>query len=249
MSEDRAGQAPRSRSPAELRWLAWALLLVTGMLLFAGLAEEMREGASLALDQRVLRALRAPDDPGRLRGGAWLQHAAVDVTGLGSHAVVVLVLAASIGFLLLVRKPASAFLMLAAGAGGIALNSALKLLFHRVRPSVVPHLVAVGSDSFPSGHALLSAAVYLSVAVLLARVVRGRTLKLYVLAVGALLTLLIGCTRLLLGVHYPTDVLAGWLAGGLWALLCGAAAKALERRGKVERAGPELAIAAEQRKG
>jgi undecaprenyl-diphosphatase len=237
----------RSRRASELRLLALALLLLLGIGLFAALAGEVREGESMGIDEGILRALRDPHDPARIRGGDWVQHAALDVTSLGSHAVVILVLAAAVVFLLLVRKPASALLTLLAGAGGIWWNGVLKHLFHRVRPTVVPHLVAVDSASFPSGHALLSATVYLSIAVLLARVVRGRLLKLYVIAVGTLLTLLIGFTRLLLGVHYPTDVLAGWLAGGLWALLCGSVAVLLERRGAVEAPGPEPEIRAAQR--
>jgi len=237
----------RSRRASELRLLAVALLLLLGIGLFAALAEEVREKESMGIDELVLRALRDPHDAARLRGGAWVQHAAVDVTSLGSHAVVILVLAAAVVFLLLVRKPASALLMLLAGAGGIWWNGVLKHLFQRARPTVVPHLVAVDSASFPSGHALLSAAVYLSIAVLLARVVRGRLLKVYVIGVGTLLTLLIGFTRLLLGVHYPTDVLAGWLAGGLWALLCGSVAVLLDRRGAVEAPEREPEIRAARR--
>jgi undecaprenyl-diphosphatase len=132
------------------------------------------------------------------------------------------------------RKPHMAVLVVAAGGGGLALNHALKTLFARQRPSVVPPLDTVHSLSFPSGHAMLSAAVYLSLAVLVARLLAARRARAYVLAVAATLTVLIGLTRVYLGVHYPTDVLAGWVAGCVWALSCGLGARALQQRGRVE---------------
>jgi undecaprenyl-diphosphatase len=223
----------------ELRLLGLGLLLLAGGWLFAVLAHAVMAGESRSLDERVLLALRVPHDTGRLRGPVWLARAAVDVTSLGRHTVVVLVLAAVAGFLVLLRKPSLAALMLVAGAGGVGLNAALKLLFGRARPEVVPHLVQVDSASFPSGHSLLSAAVYLTIGVVVARAVHGRALQVYVVAVAALLTLLVGATRVMLGVHYPTDVVAGWLAGGLWALVCGVIARVLQRRGTVESPGRE----------
>jgi undecaprenyl-diphosphatase len=95
-------------------------------------------------------------------------------------------------------------------------------------------LVTVSTASFPSGHAMLSAIVYLTLGVLLARFLYHRRLKVYVLTVAILLSLFIGLSRIYLGVHYPTDVLAGWSAGAAWALLCLLAARFLERRGAVE---------------
>ena len=220
----------------EQRTFAAVLLIVGGAWLFAALAWTALHGDSRALDEVALRALRDPASPARLRGPAWLAEAARDVTALGSHTVIALVLLAAGGFLLLLRKRAMALAVLAAGGGGMALNSALKALFARPRPQLVPPLVHVGNASFPSGHALLSAAVYLSIAVLVARLVPSRHVRLYVLAVAGALVALIGFSRVLLGVHYPTDVVAGWVVGGLWALLCGIAVRELQRRGTVARA-------------
>jgi len=226
----------------EHRALALALLIVGGCWLFAALAWTALHGDSRALDEAALRALRDPHAPERLRGPAWLAGAARDVTALGSHAVLVPLLVGAGGFLLLLRKPAMALAVLAAGGGGMVLNSWLKQLFARPRPQLVPPLVQVGNASFPSGHALLSAAVYLSIAVLVARLVPYRRVRRYVLALAAMLVALVGFSRVLLGVHYPTDVVAGWVVGGLWALLCGIAARALQQHGAVEPAGmePEL---------
>jgi len=146
-------------------------------------------------------------------------------------------LLASAGFLLLLRKKVMALAVLASGGGAMVLERALKDHFLRPRPLIVPRLVPAWNPSFPSGHALLSSAIYLSIAVLVVRLVPYRRVRLYVLALAAVLVGLIGFSRVLLGVHYPTDVVAGWIVGGLWALLCGIGARALQRVGAAEPAG------------
>ena len=226
----------------EHRALALALLVVGGVWLFAALAFAALHGDSRALDEAALRALRDPRAPDHLRGPAWLASTARDVTALGSHAVLVPLLFACAGFLLLLRKKVMALAVLASGGGAMALEGPLKQLFARPRPQLVPRLVPAGNPSFPSGHALLSSAVYLSIAVLVVRLVPYRRVRLYVLALAALLVGLIGFSRVLLGVHYPTDVIGGWILGGLWALLCGVGARSLQRLGAAEPPGlpPEL---------
>lgn len=124
--------------------------------------------------------------------------------------------------------------MLAAIIGGVVVSTLLKSLFDRPRPDLVPHLSHVYTSSFPSGHSMLSAIVYLTLGSLLAAVMPSRKLKVYVLAVAIIVTVVVGASRVYLGVHYPTDVLAGWLAGLVWALLCWLIARWLQRRGKVE---------------
>ena len=96
----------------------------------------------------------------------------------------------------------------------------MKALFLRPRPQVVPQLRAVVETSFPSGHAMNSAIIYLTLAALLARLVQPRALKVYFLALAMLMTFLVGLSRVYLGVHYPTDVLAGWTVGLAWASVC-----------------------------
>jgi len=124
----------------------------------------------------------------------------------------------------------TALFVLAASAGGWALNALLKELFQRARPEVVPHLRDVMSLSFPSGHAMISASVYLTLGALLMRVAERRATKIYCMAMAMLVTVLVGSSRVYLGVHYPTDVLAGWLVGLSWALLCWMVERVLERR-------------------
>ncbi|ATB30620.1 phosphatase PAP2 family protein [Melittangium boletus] len=208
------------------------LLLILGLLGagFLALSDEVREHSTQAFDEQVLRSLRRPDDPGQPRGPRWLAEAARDVTALGSMSVLALMVVAVGGFLALVRRWRTLALVLGSTLGGVAVNTLIKGLVARPRPSVVPHLTQVLSESFPSGHAMLSAIVYLTLGALLSELVSKRWLKAYLVTVALVLTLLIGVTRVYLGVHYPTDVLGGWMAGLGWALLAGLVARVARRR-------------------
>jgi undecaprenyl-diphosphatase len=200
--------------------LAAILVAAVSTLVFIKLADEVIEGETQTFDERVLRSLRRADDPAVPLGPAWLREAALDVPALGSTVVLTLVLSGVTGFLLIQRKIAMMWLTLFTTLGGTGLAVLLKDVIDRGRPTVVPHLREVTSPSFPSGHAMLSAIVYLTLGSLLTQVVPGRLSKLYVLLWALVLTFLVGLSRIYLGVHYPTDVLAGWIAGLVWALLC-----------------------------
>lgn len=149
-----------------------------------------------------------------------LQRAAVDFTALGSHVVLAVIVLIVSGLLVLRRRDASGLWLIPVTLGAMLLNHGLKAMFGRARPDVVEHLVVVSSPSFPSGHALLSAAVYLSLAAMLGREIPSPVLRRYLMAVAVVLTLLIGGSRVYLGVHWPSDVLAGWIIGSLWAWGC-----------------------------
>ena len=138
------------------------------------------------------------------------------------------------GYLFLARKSAAAWLMIVAVFGGIALNNLLKLLFARPRPDLVYQAVQVFTSSFPSGHSGLSAITYLTIAALLAQTQSSFKIGFYFIAVAALLTILIGVSRVYLGVHYPSDVLGGWCIGAAWALACWAMLTWIQRRGQVD---------------
>jgi undecaprenyl-diphosphatase len=139
------------------------------------------------------------------------------------------------GYLVIMRKYRAMWLVLGATFGGLLLSTILKNSFNRQRPSIVPHLSNVYTSSFPSGHSMLSAIVYLTLGVMLSRLVPNRAAKIYFLLVAMGLSLLVGVSRVYMGVHYPTDVLAGWTAGCVWATICYLVARALQKRGKVER--------------
>ena len=215
--------------------LVLALTLVAGTLLFLAIAELVHQGTTEQFDKAILRAFRNPNDLSMPLGRRSIQEAIRDYTALGSMAVLGLVSAVVGGFLLLTRKYAAFLLLGAALGGGLLLNKGLKLYYSRPRPDYVTPLHYVDSHSFPSGHALLAAVIYLTLGALLARFVATRQLKVYVLGVGVLLAFIVGVSRVYLGVHYPTDVLAGWTAGLLWAIICWLVARALQRRGVVER--------------
>jgi undecaprenyl-diphosphatase len=144
--------------------------------------------------------------------------------------VLSLVVLAIAGFLLLQSRYRMALVVAFTSFGGMLATAVLKEVFARPRPTVVPHLREVSSSSFPSGHAMQSAIVYLTLGAMLMRIVEGRLTKMYVLAIAVFLTLLVGCSRVYLGVHYPTDVIGGWIIGFVWALLCWLAAQWWEAR-------------------
>ncbi len=223
------------RERTELGVLLAALATLILAIAFMFVADNVITGDSRDFDERVVRALRRAEDSERPIGPRWLLTGALDITALGSPTVLGLVVLAVTGYLLIFGLYRTGAFVFVASCGGWFLNWALKAAFDRPRPDVVPHLREVMSSSFPSGHALTSAAVYLTLGTLLMRLVEGRLAKFYCIAVAMLATLLVGSTRVFLGVHYPTDVLAGWLVGLSWALLCWMIERALERRAGLKR--------------
>jgi undecaprenyl-diphosphatase len=214
--------------------LGVALLCCACVWIFAEVADEVREGEWQTVEQGWMRQLRSSEDPSEPAGPVWMKTLALDATALGGVLVLTLLCLMVTGYLLLSRWYASALLLVAAAGGGILVSTVLKNLFSRERPDAVPHLTDVTSASFPSGHSMMSSIVYLTLAVMLARTVERRRMKVYVVGIALFILFLVGLSRIYLGVHYPTDVLAGWTAGIAWALLCALAAYGLERRGKIE---------------
>ena len=229
---------PRLRRPRdrqELMILAGGVLILALIWIFATLADKVMEGETRQFDEWVLSALRQQSDPGQLRGPRWLRWGAEDITALGSPTVLGLTVLAVTGYLLLHGLYRNGLFIFVASGGGWILNWILKQIFARTRPDIVPHLREVMSTSFPSGHALTSAAVYLTLGALLMRIAEGRLAKYYSIAIAMFVTFLVGTSRVFLGVHYPTDVVAGWLIGMSWALLCWVVERMLERRAGLKR--------------
>jgi len=197
---------------------------------FIEIADEVSEGEGEVrwFDEGLLFALRT-SDPADPIGPRWFESSVMDITALGGFAVLALVTLFAVGYLLVVNKWADALMLLAATIGGTAISEGLKVGFNRPRPDLVAHIVETTSMSFPSGHAMLSAVTYLTLGALIARTQERRSLRGYVLGAAIVLTLLIGASRVYLGVHWPTDVLAGWCLGAAWALVCWVAATWLTR--------------------
>lgn len=221
-----------------------ATLVTAGLLFgFVELAGMVMEGDTAAFDRALLLALRAAGNPADPLGPSWLEQVARDITALGSIVVLTLISLMALGYLLLSGKRGAALFLLASVAGGMALSGVLKLIVARARPDLVPHGDIVHTASFPSGHSMLSAVVYLTLGALMARFADRRRLKAYPLVLAVALAVLIGSSRVYLGVHWPTDVLAGWCVGAAWASLCWLVALWLQRRGAVEREGEAAADA------
>lgn len=196
------------RLPRELLGLtilALAALLVLG-------AGTLVARVPFASDRAILSGLRAWGGP------AWLGHAAIDLTALGGGTVLTLVVVLVAGFLLAQRLWLTATMLVLASWTGGRVVALVKHVVDRARPDLVDHLVPVSNASFPSGHAAASAVVYLTLAALAAQVVRQRAARRFLFAAAVLLTGAIGASRVYLGVHWPSDVLAGWCFGTLWAL-------------------------------
>jgi len=205
-----------------------ALLIVAAAWLFIALGDAVAEGDTKVVDQRILSAMRLADDPAVPIGPDWLATSARDITALGDMAVLSLLIVFTGLFLVLEHRWRAALFIVLATVTGRLMSSGLKLLFSRDRPELVPHLTEVSTASFPSGHSTMAAVVFLTLGLLLTRISTQKRTRIFILCVALLLTALVGCTRVYLGVHYPTDVLAGWLVGLSWALLCWAVFRLLQ---------------------
>ena len=225
------------KKPVARSTLIAVLTVAVLVLIFGLIAQAVAGGETSAFDRRLILLLRDPANPSAPIGPIWLQEAARDVTSLGSIVVLVIVTLAAAGYLFLARQRISAWLLLVAVFGGIALVDLLKAGFARPRPDLVLQATRVFTASFPSGHASLSAIAYLTMGALLARAQASTMIARYVLTLAAFLTVLIGVSRIYLGVHYPTDVLAGWCIGLAWATACWVVAEWLEARRRTALAG------------
>ena len=212
-----------------------ALFLAAGAIwLFVEIAEDVLEGDMHATDEQLLLLLRTAGDTNDPLGPSWVEELARDVTALGSAGILALVTVAAAGFLVLQRKRHLALYLVAAVAGGTIASLVLKWGFDRPRPDLVAHGQVVYTSSFPSGHSMLSAIAFLTLGALLASGQTNLGLRGYLMGLAVFLTLIVGVSRVYLGVHWPTDVLAGWAAGAAWALSCWALARRLRAHGTVE---------------
>jgi undecaprenyl-diphosphatase len=224
----------RSLRDVRPRTIVVLLLVAVAVWLFLEVADDVLAGETRRFDEGVMLAFRSPTDANDPVGATWVEELARDVTGLGSVVVLALLTVASAGFLMLQRKRHLAVYLVLAVATGTIGSSLLKWGFSRPRPDLAAHGHAIYTSSFPSGHSMMSAVVFLTLGVLLATAQSKRVMQVYVLAIAVLVTVAVGISRVYLGVHWPTDVLAGWAAGSGWALLCWGVADFLRNRGRIE---------------
>lgn len=205
---------------------------------FIAIADAVMSNGHGDMDRRILLSLRNPSDLADPLGPPWFEEMMRDFTALGGTGVLTLLTAMVLVFLMFIGKRHAAVLVAASVAGGTVLSQIMKWGFDRPRPDLVPHGSIVYTQSFPSGHSMLAAVVYLTLGALLARTQHQVRVKVFLLTMAALLTMLIGISRIYLGVHWPTDVLGGWMLGACWASLCWLVMVWLQRKGEVETDSP-----------
>ena len=206
-------RARRHLRRPELRLLLAGLALFGSIWGFLYILDEVQEGDALRFDSKVLLALRTPGHLATPIGPRWLQETARDITALGGFTVLILVVVLATALLWAHRRRAQASVLVVAVLGGEFLAQAIKVLVGRTRPDLVPHLDLVYSSSFPSGHSTLSPIVYFTLAGLVAAGEGRRAQKVLLIVAAVGVVLAIGLSRVYLGVHWPTDVLAGWALG------------------------------------
>lgn len=200
---------------AAVVWLAIALSVsVFVVWAFAEITEEVIEGETRRFDRAVLLWIEG-------HSPTWLDGPMRLVTALGYYNVVLPLLAVAVLVFYLRGWRLSATLLLVSTAGGVLLTTVLKAVFRRARPEIVESGYTASFYSFPSGHATIAVGFYGALTLLVAYRLRGRA-RWAVAAAGIFLVLLIGFSRIYLGVHYPTDVVAGYLAAPLWVVSVGA---------------------------
>ncbi|MEX1024162.1 MAG: phosphatase PAP2 family protein [Planctomycetota bacterium] len=242
MSSRDVGQAKRSRWRQLAHWvashervtLAAGAIVVGAIWLFVELLDEVTEGETLDVDRAILTAFRQGDDYGDALGPMWFEELVRDITALGSVGVLVLLSLSVVGYLMLRGQRRTALYVVFCIGGGAVLNFASKALIGRPRPDVVPHADTVQTASFPSGHSTMAAVTFLTLAALTARAHDDNLQRGYLLFLGGLLTVIVGVSRVYLGVHWPSDVLAGWCLGTAWAFACYVVAVELQRRAMLE---------------
>lgn len=196
-----------------------ALVVGIGVLLLVWLGHYVSAHETHRLDRDIVLMFRAAGDPTNPIGPRWLEEIGRDLTALGGIATLTLLTTSTLCYAWMRREKVTAWVIVASVVGAVVLSSALKIFYGRARPDFVTHHSIVYSKSFPSGHSMLAAATYLTLAAILVRLQPNRRLKLFIVTVACVLTGLTGVSRVYLGVHWPSDVLAGWAAGAAWAAL------------------------------
>ncbi len=204
--------------------VAGLIIAAIGTAIFVTLASHVKSGSTQAFDESVIRWMGAHHSPS-------IDATMLEITALGTGTVVMMVVAVASLFLVLTQHKYSALLLLVSTFGGIVLNGVLKLGFDRPRPSIFVPEVHTVSSSFPSGHAMSAAIVYTTVAYLAARLHQRKWARWLVMAAALVLIALISFSRMYLGVHYPSDVIAGVAIGLGWAGFCMATLEAIQKFG------------------
>lgn len=195
-------------------------ITAVSLALFIAIAFAVANGWTEAVDRSLMLLLRDGADTGNPLGPPWFEETAADLTALGGYPIITVAVLVVTGVLMIQRYHAAVVFLLGAIIGGSLVSSLLKLLFARPRPDLVDHMDQVFTSSFPSAHAMVSTVVWLTLAAITVRFVDRHRVRIFVLICAILIALIVGVSRIYLGVHWPSDVLAGWCVGTSWAALC-----------------------------
>ncbi|OGU71635.1 MAG: hypothetical protein A2V93_06405 [Ignavibacteria bacterium RBG_16_34_14] len=219
----------------EIKVLLVILVLLICVLTFLEIGDAISAGETRQFDLSIIEFFRAEDDFNKPMEPTWVTEFMTDITSLGGGYILAIITIFVSIFLILQKRYDAFWLLLAATIGGTLISFWLKDIYDRERPDLIYRLVTVTSFSFPSGHSMMSAVLYLTQAAIVARFQRTWKIRIYILSIALLLTLIIGFSRVYLGVHYPTDVIGGWTIGLAWASLCWCIAWYIQRRKRLNR--------------
>ncbi len=217
---NKTSQASQRRRFPEYKTEISIILISLGLFAFFKLTEWVLNGETGGFDQRLLMMFREKDNPAIPIGPQWLEVVVRDITALGGFLVLGLMSLVVVGYLWLRQQQRLAIFVAISVTLGILLNTLLKELITRPRPDIISHGTDAALSSFPSGHTMMSTVVFLTLGALLSLSSNDRRIKLYILFWSVFLPVVVGISRLYLGVHWPTDIIAGWIAGATWALIC-----------------------------
>jgi undecaprenyl-diphosphatase len=204
---------------AEARPLLTILGLLAALWAFLAVTGEVRAGETSLFDRQILLAFRTPGDLGTPIGPRWVQESARDFTALGGFTALSLILVLAVVILILLDRRTQALIFGLTAVFAQGFGELVKHFIDRPRPEIVPHLDLVYSSSFPSGHALMSPAVYLTLVAVVAAGHPRPAIRWVLWTATVVLVIVIGVSRVYLGVHWPSDVLAGWTLGTAIALV------------------------------
>ena len=218
----------------EIKMLLLLLTLFLSLLIFINIGNLVTEGTTEHFDESIIKYFRAEGNNSKPAGPGFLNESMRDITSLGGETVITIITIFVIGFLILQKRYNTMWLVLAATIGGALISLGLKEFYGRERPDISYRLIEVTQLSFPSGHSMMSAVVYLTQAAIIARIQKSKRIRIYILSAALFLTFIIGLSRVYLGVHFPTDVIGGWTIGLAWASFCWFVAWYLQRRNKLK---------------
>lgn len=212
------------------RWVIAAA--IAGYAVFIATASAVNAGWTADVDRMLFLSLRDGSDIGDPIGPLWFEETAAEITALGGYPALILIAGLVVGALVLLRRFGAALFLMLSLIGGTILSSGLKQLFSRPRPDLVDHLDRTFTLSFPSGHATMSMLALLTLAAIASRFVPSRSFRVYAVLSAIIVSMLIGISRVYLGVHWPSDVVAGWALGIGWAGTTWLAADAITQRAR-----------------